>query len=277
VKIGIDVEITQDMLSVPELARTVEDAGLESLLFMQCTHVPRSSDLVGAPGHEHDTFILDPLVTLAVAGACTSRLLLGTGALYPAFYDPIILARELATLDHVMNGRLLVGVTPGYDEPRFRNHGIPFDARFRAFEEKCLALRMLWSQSDAEFHGEFVDFDPVVLGLVPVQRPNPPMLIGSQREAGLRRTVAVGDAWFPVMHDELDLDGALARLSELAADAGRDRIPVTGFLWDLDEQQLERCAAAGVDRCVVALTPTDRKSLDEFLERCAPLVRQFGD
>src|SRR4051794_27297727 len=129
-KIGLDADITESMLPVPELARLVEDSGFESLLFMQCTHVPVASETRHAPGHETDPFTLDPLTAAAVAGAVTTTLRVGTGALYPAFYDPIILARQLATLDQMTDGRLLVGVTPGYEATRFRNHGIAFDARF---------------------------------------------------------------------------------------------------------------------------------------------------
>jgi probable F420-dependent oxidoreductase len=275
-KIGLDADITQSMLPVPELARLVEDAGFESLFFMQCTHVPADSDESKEPGHEEDQFVLDPLIALAVAGAATSQLMLGTGAIYPAFYDPLVLARQLATLDHALGGRLIVGVTPGYNAERFRNHGIEFGLRWRVFREKCLAVRGLWTQDKFEFHGEFVNFEPVLLGLTPLQKPNPPMLIGSHGPTGLRRAVEFGDAWFPVLHSQLDLEADLKQLGELAAEAGRDAPPATVFLWQPNAEQLERCAQAGVERCVVAILPRDRKTVDEFLDKCAPLVKQFA-
>jgi probable F420-dependent oxidoreductase len=275
-KIGLDADITQSMLPVPELARLVEDAGFESLLFMQCTHVPAASEERDEAGHEEDQFILDPLTAVTVAGLSTTGLRVGTGALYPAFYDPIVLARQLATMDRAIGGRLIVGVTPGYDAARFRNHGIAFDARFRAFREKCQAVRALWTHDNAEFHGEFVDFDPVVLGLTPLQRPNPPMLIGSHGPTGLRRVVELGDAWFPVLHSKLELEADIKQLNELAAQTGRNEPPVTVFLWQPSEEHLERCAAAGVERCVVAIMPRDRATVDELLAKCAPLIKQFA-
>ena len=274
-KIGVDAEITHTMLPVAKLAAAVEDAGLESLVFMQCTHVPVASEERGEAGREEDMLLLDPLVATTVAAGATSRLLIGTGALYAGLYDPILLARTLATLDQVANGRILVGVTPGYSAALFRNHGIAFSARFRALREKCLAMRMLWTTPDAEFHGEFVDFEPVVLGLPPVQEPHPPLLIGSHGSNGLRRVVEFGDAWFPVMHSELDLEADMTELASLADAAGRPTPPTTAFLWSADERALERCATAGVERAVIALKPRDQATVDAFLERCAQLAAQL--
>ena len=274
-KIGLDADIKQSMLPVPELAKLVEDAGFESLFFMQCTHVPADSDESKEPGHEQDQFVLDPLIAIAVAGTSTSQLRLGTGAIYPAFYDPLVLARQLVTLDHAVGGRLIVGVTPGYNAERFRNHGIEFDTRWRVFREKCLAVRGLWTQDLFEFHGEFVDFEPVLLGMTPLQRPNPPTLIGSHGPTGLRRVIEFGDGWFPVLHSQLELENDIKQLADLAAEAGREPPPVTVFMWQPDEEKLDRCAQAGVERCIIAIEPQDRATVDEFLDKCAPLVKQF--
>lgn len=275
-KIGVDGELNDDTLPVSELASAVEDAGLDSLFVIQRTHLPVSRrDLLEQEGHEMDANLLDPFVALGAAAAVTSRIELGTGACYVAVYDPLILARQVATIDQISGGRFLFGITPGWDELEIRNHGVDPALRWRVTREKVLALKALWTEPEAEFHGRFVEFEPVLLGLKPVQEPHPPILVGSHGPRGLARAAEYGDEWFPVMSSNLDLEADMEELARLCRQAGRDPLPVTVFLWELDEEAVERCANAGVARCLIYLYPERRDAVDSFLERCAALASRF--
>lgn len=277
-RIGVDADVTDYTVPITEFARAVEDAGLESLFLTQRTHLTASRrDLLAQPGHKMDADLLDPFVTLGAAAAVTSRIKIGTGACYVAIYDPIILARQVATLDQISGGRFLFGITPGWDELEIQNHGVDPALRWRVMREKVLALKGLWTEQESEFHGRFVDFDPVWLGLKPAQQPHPPILIGSHGSRGIRRVAEYGDEWFPVLTDGLDLEGDMQELARLCREAGRDPAPVTVFLWEFDEEAIERCAKAGVARCVIYVFPERRDDVDWFLERCARQARRFKD
>lgn len=223
-----------------------------------------------------DANLLDPFVALGAAAAVSSRIKLGTGACYAALYDPIILAKQVATLDHISSGRFLFGITPGWLEEEVQNHGVDPATRWQVMREKVLAMQAIWNRDDAEFHGRFVEFDPIHTGLRPLQQPYPPILVGSNGAKGRARAVEYGDEWFPLVSSRLDLRAALDELQRSCQAAGRSPMPVTAFLWELDEQLLERCAELGVGRCVAYLYANRREPVEAFLERCSMLSRRFA-
>jgi probable F420-dependent oxidoreductase len=282
--IGIEAFAADGHVSVADLARAVEEAALESLFVVQYTHLAAGRrDLLEHAG-EQDILssaeragIPDPFVALAAAAAVTRRLNLGTGACYPAVYDPILLARQAATLDQVCGGRFLFGVTAGWDDLLFRNHGIDPAQRWQVMREKVLAVKALWTQPEAEFHGRFADFAPVVQ-IRPFQSPHPPVLVGSHGPAGLRRVAEYGDEWFPWFPDltgDLHLEADMRELARLCAEAGREPAGVTVVLGKPDEAVMERCAKVGVHRCAIALVLRQPADVDSLLNQCARLVPQF--
>jgi probable F420-dependent oxidoreductase len=218
--------------------------------------------------------IFDPFVALGAAAAVTRQLNLGTGACYPAVYDPILLAKQGATLDQISQGRFLFGVTAGWDDLLFRNHGIDPALRWQVMREKVLAVKALWTEPEAEFHGRFVSFEPVVR-MQPFQSPHPPVLVGSHGIAGLRRVAEYGDEWFPVLTPELNLEQDMRQLAHLCSDAGREPARVTVVIGEPDQAVMQRCAQAGVHRCAVMLTPRQRAEVDSTLERCAKVAPLF--
>jgi probable F420-dependent oxidoreductase len=275
--LGVDLDLTEFGVGITDLGKWVEAAELESLFLTQRIHLPASrGDLVEQEGHEMDANLLDPFVALGAAAAVTSRIKLGTGACYAALYDPIILAKQVATLDHVSSGRFLFGVTPGWLEEEVSNHGVDPAKRWQVMREKVQAMKVLWTREEAEFHGSFVDFAPIRTGLKPLQQPHPPILVGSNGPRGRARAVEYGDEWFPVVSHELDLRAALEELRQYCQAAGRSPIQVTGFLWELDEPLLERCAELGVGRCLVYHYPSRQELVEDFLERCTILSRRFA-
>lgn len=167
--VGIEAFAADGHVGVAELARPAEEASLGSLFQVQYTHLTVGRcDLLEKPGEEdiltpaERAGIPDPFVALGAAAAVTQRVNLGAGACYPAVYDPILLAKQAATLDQISRGRFLFGVTAGWDDLLFRNHGIDPALRWQVMREKVLAVKELWTQPEAGFRGRFAGFAPVV-------------------------------------------------------------------------------------------------------------------
>src|SRR3954447_2857889 len=215
------------------LGRLAEERGFESLWFPEHTHIPASRDTPYPAGgelpqeywHTHD-----PFVALAGVAAVTERLRIGTGICLVVERDPIVTAKEVASLDRLSGGRFLFGVGGGWNEEEMRNHGTDPSTRFGLMRERIEAMKAIWTQDEAEYHGRHVDFDPIWCWPKPVQRPHPPVLVGGLGEKVLDRVVAYGDEWIPnrVKSPE-DLGERIAELQRRAEVAGRDRIPVSVF------------------------------------------------
>jgi probable F420-dependent oxidoreductase len=271
-RLGVATVLTDDGVDPLELARAVEAHGFECLLLADHTHIPASRE---SP-YPHPPFgelprryyrIRDPLVTLAAMGTVTSTLKLGTGICLVGERDPIVLAKQVATLDQLTAGRVLLGVGAGWNREEMRNHGVDPDQRWGVVRERVEAMKRIWTEEQAEYHGRYVDFDPLFSWPKPVQKPYPPVLVGGSGKTVLDRVLAYGDGWMP--GHQRDLAALAARIDELqerAASAGRDPIPVTIF--SANPARLETYAEMGVSRCVF-LVPTDDSdaALDELAER----------
>ena len=276
-KLGVGASVTDRGLGIADLARQVEGVGLESLFLTQNTHVPASgAALLEDEYHRSDHHLLDPFVALGAAAAVTTRIKLGTGICVALLYDPVILAMQVSTLDQLSSGRFLFGIGLGHEDT-VQNHGVSPELRHRVLREKVLAMKALWAGDDAEFHGEFVDFAPILTGLRPRQEPHPPILIGRQGSRGIACTVEYGDGWLPIVYEGLDFGAQMQELERLCQAAGRPPARVTAAIWEIDEPLMERCAELGVDRCVVVFHAEDKDSFPAFLERYSPLVARFGD
>ena len=276
-KLGVCAFVTDRGPGICGLARQVEDAGLESLFVCQNTHVPLSgASLLQEDFHSADHRLADPFVALGAAAAVTTGIRLGTAVCVAPIYDPIVLAMQVSTLDQVSSGRFMFGIGVGHDDT-VANHGVPAGLRYQVLREKVQAMKALWAGGNAEFHGEFVDFDPVLPGLRPRQEPHPPILIGSQGARGIANTVEYGDGWMPIVYRGLDLGAQVQELERRCQAAGRPPAPVTAALLDIDEPLLHECAELGVERCVTAVRAEDDDDLPAFLERYTPLAGRFGD
>jgi probable F420-dependent oxidoreductase len=275
-KLGVSAWVTDRGLGICDLARQVEAAGLESLLLVQNTHVPLSgSSLLEEEHHEADHHFLDPFVALAAAAAVTTRIKLGTGICVALTYDPIILAMQVATLDQLSSGRFLFGVGVGHEDT-VENHGIRPELRHPILREKVLAMKKIWAGNNPEFHGEFVDFAPILTGLRPLQEPHPPILLGSQGTTGIAHTVEYCDGWMPIVYEGLDLEAQMRDLQQRCRAAGRPALPVTAGLFEIDEPLMTQCAELGVDRCLVVCHGED-DGVPAFLDRYSRLTDRFAD
>jgi probable F420-dependent oxidoreductase len=260
-----------------ELGRAAEELGFESLFLPEHTHIPvsRATPYPGGgelpPEYSHT---LDPFVGLTAAGTATERLKVGTGVCLIVERDPIVTAKEVATLDLISEGRFLFGVGAGWNIEEMENHGTDPGTRFRRMRESVEAMKAIWTEDEAEYHGRIVDFDPIWAWPKPVQKPHPPVLVGGLGDRVLDRVVAYGDEWIPnrVKSPEA-LGERIAELQRRAEAAGRDPIPVTVFGGKPELRLLERLRAAGVTRSLFYLLPAAaddvRRQLDELGEVAA--------
>ena len=277
-KIGIYIFATEYTIRIDELAREAEQRGFESLFVPEHTHIPasRRSPWPGGGDLPREYWhTLDPFVALAAAAAATSTLRLGTGICLLTERDPIVNAKEAATLDLLSGGRFELAIGAGWNAEEMENHGTAFATRFRVMSERARAMKVIWTEEEPEFHGEFVDFDPIWSYPKPVQRPNPPILVGGETDHTLRRVVDWADGWFPRGRGGFDPAEGMARLKAIADEAGRamDTIDVSLFGAPPKPEALERAEEAGVTRAILALPSNDRDDVLRRLDRHAELLR----
>ena len=276
-KIGVSMFATDYAMRIDALAREAEARGFESLFVPEHTHIPtsrRSPWPGGAALPMAYWHSLDPFVSLMAAAAATSKLRIGTGICLLTERDPLITAKEVASLDLLSNGRVEFGIGAGWNAEEMENHGTAFETRFRLMSERARAIKTIWREETPAFHGEFVDFDPVWSYPKPVQKPNPPLLIGGESIHTLRRVAEYGDGWFPRGRGGFDPAENVARLKAVADAAERDMatlsISVSGA--PPDAQALERYREAGIDRAVLVLPSAGADEVLPVLDRYAQLL-----
>jgi probable F420-dependent oxidoreductase len=272
---GLSMFITDETIAPAALGRAAEDAGFESIFVPEHTHIPASRESAWPGGAElprEYSHTLDPFVSLSAIAATTERLRVGTGIALIVERDPIMLAHEAASLDHLSGGRFELGIGAGWNLEEMRNHGTDPARRFAVMRERVLAMREIWTHDEASFHGEFADFERIWSWPKPVQSPLP-VWVGGTGTKVLDRVLEYGDGWFPNMRDLDELAARIAELQRRAADAGRERIPITYFgLRDADDDKLEKMSAAGVDRVLLMLPPAGADETLPRVERYAELA-----
>lgn len=272
--LGVVLFPTDETIAPDELARAAEALGFESVWFPEHTHIPASRESPYPGGGElprEYARTLDPFVALTAAAAATERIRLGTGVCLVVERDPIITAKQAASLDLVSGGRLELGVGAGWNREEMANHGTDPRTRFALLAERVEAIKTIWTSDEASYHGRFVDFDRVWSWPKPVQRPHPPIQVGGAGPGVLDRVLQWGDGWMPIGARVTDLPGRVAELRRRAADAGRGHVPVTVFGARPHPEAIAELADAGVDRALVWLRPAEpeevRAKLEAYAER----------
>jgi probable F420-dependent oxidoreductase len=278
-KFGLMLFLTSETIGIIELAREAEARGFESLFLGEHSHIPVSRRSVrtdgSQPPREYARFV-DPFVALGAAAAVTSRLMLGSGVCLVFQRDPIYLAKEIATLDMISNGRYLFGVGGGWNVEEMENHGVRPADRWKILRERVLAMKRIWTDEEAEFHGEFVDFGPIWSWPKPVQRPHPPILVGGSGAHTLQRVIDYGDEWMPIQGRTREPLGAwTARLQAMAQEAGRPPIPVSLFWARAELRELEQYATDGVSRCIFMLPAAGREVVLPTLDQLVALTQEY--
>ena len=201
VRCGVIIFPTDQSVQPVELAKAVEARGLDSLFVPEHTHIPidsKSPFLPGGEVPEHYRRTYDPLVVLAACAAVTEKISLGTGICLVSQRHPITLAKEIASLDMISNGRVIFGVGAGWNKPEVENHGIAFEQRWAVLRERVLAMKAIWTEDEPEFHGEFVDFNPIWSYPKPAQAGGPPIWIGANSAYVADRVAEYADGWLPI-------------------------------------------------------------------------------
>jgi len=269
--IGIFYFATEYGHNVVDVARDAEQRGFESLWLPEHTHIPVSRKTPYAGGAElpeEYTHTLDPFVALAAVATATKRIRLATGISLLIERDTITMAKTVATLDLLSNGRAILGVGGGWNREEAEHHGVEWSQRFQQLEEQISAIKVIWANEEASFHGDHVRFDPIWSWPKPIQRPHPPIVLGGETDHTLRRVIKHCDGWLPRARDPEIIVRGIARLNELAQDAGRDpeSISINVFAPRPDAELIDRFKSMGVARIVLWLPPEDRNAVSRRLD-----------
>ena len=273
-KFGISMFPTDYSIQPAAIAQAVEERGFDSLFFPEHTHIPASratpfpggGELPKQYWHAHD-----PFIALSVCAAVTNRIRLGTGICLIIERDPITTAKEIASLDLVSNGRAVIGIGAGWNREEMENHGANYKKRWAIVREKVAAMRAIWTQEEAEYHGEFVDFDPIWSYPKPVQEGGPPIWIGANSKWVFDRVADYADGWMPI--GGLG-SGNMERLQAAFDAKGRDLNELTLALFGTfpDIDQIRGRSEQGFDEFIFNVPSEDRDTVLPYLDRYARVI-----
>lgn len=277
---GVSMFPTDYAIQPIELAKAVEERGLESLFFPEHTHIPTSrktpfpggTELPKEYWHTHD-----PFVALGAAAAVTKTLRLGTGVCLVIERDPITLAKEVASLDVISGGRVILGIGGGWNIEEMENHGTDPKKRWKRLRESIQAMRQIWTKEAAEFHGETVNFDPIWCYPKPIQAGGPPIMLGSNGMRFADRVANYCDGWFPINNPRVDMAANLKLLREAAARAGRkfETIKLAIFGLGPKEDRAREFIRLGFEHLVFGLPAAPAATVLPLLDTYAELARKL--
>jgi probable F420-dependent oxidoreductase len=276
-KYGVVIFQTDYAIRPDEIAREAEDRGFESIFFVEHTHIPASRrtpyPLGGELPREY-SHTMDLFVALTIAAAATRRINVGSGICLVIEHDPIVLAKQIASLDMASRGRFIFGIGGGWNVEEMENHGTAFKSRWKLLRERVEALKAIWTQEEASYHGEFVNFDRIWSWPKPMQKPHPPILLGSHGPRALQRVVRYCDGWLPNAANAKYLIPQITELRHCAEQAGRDpkSISITAFGAKPEREVIDQYQAAAVERSVFFLPPEGADKVLPVLDRYAKLI-----
>lgn len=275
-KTGVLIFATDYTIQMGELAKELEDRGFESLLVPEHTHIPASRKSAwpgGADLPKEYSHTYDPFVALSFAAAATKTLKLGTGICLLPQRDTITTAKSVASLDRMSGGRFLFGIGGGWNVEEMQQHGTQYNERFAKMKEQVLAMKMLWSEEEAEFHGQHVNFEATWQHPKPLQTP-PPVILGGETDYTLRRVVDYCEGWLPRARHGFDAAENIARLKNIADEAGRDMstLSVSVFGAPADQAILDSYRTAGIDRAILPLPSANRDKVLSILDSYTDLL-----
>ncbi|MCH2513586.1 MAG: LLM class F420-dependent oxidoreductase [Chloroflexi bacterium] len=277
--IGTSVPLPAYTIDPAFMAKKAEDLGFESIWYAEHAAVPVHSDSpFPATGGEIPwtySHFTDPYIALARASGATSKIMLGTGITLVPERNPLLLAKEIASLDRFSGGRFLFGIGTGWLKEETEMMGGDFEHRWTQTREAIEAMKELWTKDEAEYHGRYFDFPLVKSYPKPLQKPYPPIILGGMAKNVLRRVVAHADGWLPNRVTPADVEESRKKLDAMAAEAGRDPKSITISVYgQLPERDIVHSLLnAGADRVVVRPEHVEtEKEMGEQLERMAEAV-----
>ena len=277
-KIGISMFVTDYAIRPGALGQAVEERGFESLWMPEHTHIPtsRKSPWGGGPElpqHYKDT--LDPFLALTAAAMTTKRIKLATGICLVVERDPIHTAKQVASLDYLSGGRFIFGIGGGWNAEEKASHGTRYETRFALMQERVEAMKAIWTQDIASYHGQHVNIEPMWCSPKPVQKPYPPILLGGAFPHGAKRAIAYGNGWMPVDGRDQDPMAIGARFRQMLAEHGRDpaSMPMSVFGPKHERDLLMKYRDAGMDRAILLLPTAAHEETLKILDGLVELTR----
>lgn len=274
---GIAIFATDYAIRPDELAREIEQRGFESLWLPEHTHIPANrrtpypagGDLPKEYWHTHD-----PFVALTAAAMSTTTLRVATGICLLIERDPITTAKEVASIDMLSGGRFIFGIGGGWNAEEMENHGTEYKTRWRLLRERVLAMKEIWTKDEAEFHGEFVNFDKLWSYPKPTQKPHPPILMGGDGQTTFDRVIEFCDGWMPIGFRMANLPEKIAALRQLAESAGRDpnTISISIFGANPDAAALEQFEGLGVERAIFLVPPAEKDVVMPLVDKYSVFI-----
>ena len=283
-KLGVFSFNTEYSIRADDLAIAAEERGFESVWFPEHTHIPASRETEWPAGGElpkEYVHMCDPFASAAAAAVVTKKIKIGTGVCLLIEHDPIVLAKTVATIDRLSDGRFLFGIGAGWNREEMENHGTPFEHRWAILEERVKAMKILWAEEESTFKGEWVNFDRVWSYPKPLQKPHPPIILGTfGSKWGRQRVADYGDGWIPIEQLLGNLSEQIEDLhSRLIANA-RDPSEVLISMFDIfetSEDDLKRFADLGCSERDIPRCPTeDRDTVLRWLDKYAEIGRRIG-
>ena len=278
---GVYMFATDYAMRPDDLAKAGEELGFESLWFPEHTHIPasRQSPWPGGgdlPQEYWHTY--DPFIALTAAATVTTKLNLGTGICLVMERDPITTAKEVASLDHLSNGRFIFGIGGGWNAEEMADHGTNFRRRWRVLRENVMAMKEIWTKEEAEFHGEYVNFDKMWAYPKPTQHPHPPIYMGGDGPTTFDRVVEFGDGWMPIGGRGTSgpsLAEKIATLKGRWAEAGKnpETLPITIFGARANADVISRLEQDGATRVLFTVQPEKPEAVLPHLDKLAELIR----
>ena len=279
-KFGVSIFFTEYSIAPAELGPALEERGFESLWAAEHSHIPvaRRYDVPTGQLSRQYYDVMDPFVTLAAAAAVTRSLRLATGVCLVIQRDTIQTAKAVASLDRISGGRFIFGIGVGWNAEEMEDHGTVYATRAKKMREQVEAMKEIWTQETAEYHGEFVNFLPMQTRPKPVQKPHPPIIVGGAFPYAARRALRYGDGIIPQAAEagSGSPEAFMPRWREMARAAGREPLPVTLGDAPEDAGKLARWRELGVARALLRLPPAKREEILPILDRWAELIRRLG-
>ena len=257
---GVAYFPTDYAMKPADMGRALEERGFESLWVAEHSHIPLTRKLpFGGGGDLPKQYydVMDPFVALATVASVTTTLKLGTGICLVVQRDPIQTAKEVASLDQLSNGRFVFGIGGGWNQDEMEDHGTVFETRFKLMRERIEAMKEIWTKTKPEYHGELVDFPPMMTWPKPVQKPHPPIIVGGAFPHAAKRALRYGDGWMPLGSRGTDLADTFPRFRQIAAEAGRDpaSLELIAYQTAHESDRVKRLTEAGATRICFSVPP----------------------
>ena len=256
-----------------ELAKELEDRNFNSLWVGEHTHIPasRKTPFPGGTKLPRPYYhFRDPFVSLANAASVTQRLRLGTGVCLVPQHDPIVLAKTIATLDHLSEGRFEFGIGSGWNQEEMENHGLNFKNRWTIVRERIEAIKEIWTEEEASYSGKFVNFQKIISFPKPVQKPYPPILMGGATQTSLKRVATYCDGWMPIDALLKEPKTMIHNLHNFLEDEGRhpDEISISIFCQtNRTPEAIKQYQDLGFNRAIIALPNRSHEIIRKFLDQ----------